>query len=93
MFKRLYNAWKQYKTRKNFSKTAIFDSNTNFFTCAYCLNSGKKENIYIGKHCYIGAQFQVWKKGKVTIGNNVYIGGNTLLQCVESISIQEFNEG
>lgn len=89
MLKKIYHKWKQSQVKKEFQKVSVFPEDTVFFTCAHCCNSGGQENIRIGRHCYIGANFQVWKNGKITIGNSVYIGGATTLQCKESISIAD----
>lgn len=56
---------------------------------ARCQNSGPKNNVVIGKHCTISALFQALYGGKITVGNNVYIGCNTILQSKESVAIHD----
>lgn len=87
MVKQLYHKWLQRKAAKNYARSAIVEPDTVFRTCALCQNTGPKENVRIGKHCTIGCAISAQFGGKVTIGNNVYIGGSTWLQCKESIRI------
>lgn len=44
--------------------------------------------IFIGDDCCIRASIILYKSSsKITIGNNVYIGPGTILECVESITM------
>jgi len=46
--------------------------------------------IIIGDACYIAGKIVTeTENGKITIGRNVFIGGGTLLDCVESIIVED----
>ena len=87
MLKRVYRAFRQRSTRKQFLKKSVLGNNTIFKNCAKCINSGDKSNISIGNHAFIGAEMFALHGGKISIGNNVYIGSFTSLQSKEQISI------
>ncbi|MBE6807675.1 MAG: acyltransferase [Ruminococcaceae bacterium] len=87
MVKKLYHNMQKNRVKKQFAKSSVFEPDVQFFTCAHCFNSGAKENIQIGQHCFLGCILSAQFGGKITIGNNVYIGGSTALQCKESITI------
>jgi acetyltransferase-like isoleucine patch superfamily enzyme len=46
--------------------------------------------IIIGDACYIAGKIVTeTENGKITIGKNVFIGGGTLLDCAESITVED----
>lgn len=72
---------------KSFKCGGLVDKSTTFMLGASCRNSGSQENIVIGKHCVMGGSCIALYGGKISIGNNVYIGPGTSLQAKESITV------
>lgn len=70
-----------------FRKISANNKSLVLFPTAVCQNSGKPEDIKIGDHCTLGCLFQTFFGGKISIGENTYIGPNTIIQSKESISI------
>ena len=88
MIKRYIKAIREKKQKKLFCKKACVDSeNLVLFANASCQNTGAQSNVNIGTHCTFGCLFQALCGGKINVGNNVYIGPNTVLQSKESITI------
>lgn len=52
-----------------------------------CMNNGKRENVRIGNHGYIGCQFQALCGGKITVGDNTFIGVGTTIQAKNLVEI------
>ena len=57
------------------------------FSGAACQNTGARENVTIGVHCTLGCLFQALYGGKITVGNNTYIGPSSIIQSKESVTI------
>lgn len=73
---------------KSFTKNALYEENTCFDEKASCTNkTGKKENIRIGRNCMIRCQIIVLGTGKISIGDNTYIGVNSRIGATQNISI------
>lgn len=75
------------RAKKQFKKHAIVSSNMVFLPGASCRNSGNYANVLIKDHCTIGASFIALFGGKITVDENTYIGGGTVLQSKERITI------
>lgn len=60
-----------------------------FLSTAKCRNSGDKSNIYIGNHCTIGGNFIALFGGVINVGNNVYVGPNTIIEAKEGVYIED----
>ena len=74
--------------RRKFLQNSIVGEKTIFDECSVCVNlSYKKENILIGKSCFIRGIIKVDQSGKILIGNNTYIGGNSVIGSTEKILI------
>ena len=72
---------------KNFEKNALVAHPLVLMASAVCRNEGPSGNIMIGNHCTIGAEFIALFGGKITVGDNTYIGQGTSLQAKENITI------
>ena len=78
------------KRKKEFDRNANVNvAEITLLGGASCHNSGAKENISIGNHCTIGALLQAFWGGKITIGNNTYIGPSSIIQSKESVVIKD----
>ena len=87
MLKKLVKKIRNKKTEEKFLVSAVVDSGAKILYPASCRNDGEKENIQIGNHSYISAVFQGLCGGKITVGDNVYIGSETVIQAKEKIEI------
>lgn len=75
------------KRERTFIQKAEVGKNVKFATSSHCVNSGPKTNITIGTHgCCFGG-FQALCGGKISIGDNFYIGSGTYIQAKEQITI------
>lgn len=54
---------------------------------ASCQNTGTKEQVCIGKHCTLGCLLQALYGGKIVIGQNIYIGPQSVIQSKKSVFI------
>lgn len=72
---------------KRFRSSAQVAGDIVFMDGASCRNTGPAENVVIGRHCTIGAAFIALFGGKITVGENTYIGPETSLQSKERITI------
>lgn len=76
-----------YQKRKNFCKKAVVGTNVQFSTSSSIMNSGSKEAVTLGNHgCSFGV-FQALCGGKISVGNNFYIGAGTCIQSKENVTI------
>ena len=53
---------------------------------SHCM-SMEKNNIIIGKHCEINGRLSSFENGKITVGDNLYMGYRSFIGAMESISI------
>lgn len=75
--------------KKMFRLRSVCHPSTFFMCGASCKNNGSKDMITIGEHCTIGAEFISLYGGKITVGENTYIGPGTSIQAKERIAIGE----
>ena len=77
----------QYKKLK-FNKSGNIGENC-FFSCeSNVLNTtGNKDSLQIGKKSNISARIHVHGNGMITIGEFAFIGGNSLIMGIDSITI------
>ena len=87
MIKKVLRKFLIKKREKSFRAHAIVGENVQFTTKTSCVNDGNKNNVVIGNHGYVGGVFQALCGGKITVGNNIYMGAGTVLQSKESITI------
>ena len=73
--------------RKQFYKNAKTDPSTVFQVSASCRNGGAHSNITIASHCTIAAEFIACFGGRISVGENTYIGPGTSIQAKENVSI------
>ena len=85
--RKILYAYRKRVIRKQFAKHSVFSKDLLLFDRASCINSGDPQNIIIANHCTIGASFVALCGGKITIGENTYIGPHTCIQAKEKISI------
>lgn len=76
-----------YQKRKNFCKKAVVGTNVQFSTSSSIMNSGSKEAVTLGNHGCIFGVFQALCGGKISVGNNFYIGSGTCIQSKEKVEI------
>lgn len=73
---------------KSFKTGACCDQNVRFDENAKCTNkTGEKGNIQIGRNCMIRCQITAVGNGKITIGNNTYIGDKSRIGAIQDIRI------
>lgn len=78
-----------YRKRKNICKKAIVGDGVQFSTSSGVVNTGDIGKIKIGNHgCSFGI-LQALCGGKISVGNNFYIGAGTHIQSKEKIEIGE----
>lgn len=87
MIKRLLKKVVIYSKKVKMRKNAIVGKDIQFATSSGIVNSGDKANIKIGNHgCSFGI-YQALCGGKISIGNNFYIGSGTYIQSKERIEV------
>lgn len=88
MILKLLRAIKIRLIQKHFSINSVYGKNTRFDSSASCSNqTGSKENILIGEHCWIRGLLSVHGSGKLVIGDRTYVGGATRIGTFEEITI------
>ena len=78
--------WKR-RTKNIFNEKAVIPSDAILIAGASCKNDGPRDRIVIGEHCTLGAEFISLYGGKITVGENTYIGPGTSIQAKEHINI------
>ena len=87
-YKKIYKFLLSLIKRRGFAKGSVFQTGTKFDSTSCCENStGNKKSIAIGKNCLIRCKIVAFANGRVSIGNNVYIGDHTIIGAVDSIEI------
>ncbi len=89
MLKRIRKAYRIKKSKKSFAKHACADPSTVFMEGARCDNPDNAANVRIDAHCTIGCGFICRCGGKITVGENTFIGQGTSLQAKERITIEK----
>jgi galactoside O-acetyltransferase len=80
----LKQSLKRFSENIQIDKTSILTENTNI---SFCVKPEERKYIKIGKRCILSCNFTFESKGgNIEIGDNVYIGGATLISR-ESITI------
>ena len=87
LIKRILNNSKKKKTKKSFQLNSFVNEDLVLLPGASCRNDGSKEDITIGRHCTIGASFFALFGGKISVGENTYIGQGTSIQSKEKVTI------
>lgn len=85
----LLDCYRRIRTKRSFKKGAKLGKNIKF-GCSGCLcqnGSGNPENISIGDESYIMGYFQTQKDGRIKTGHHFYIGPNSFIGAIESITI------
>lgn len=73
--------------RKKICKKAVVGSDVRFSTSSGIVNSGAKDSVTLGNHgCSFGV-FQALCGGKISVGNNFYIGSGACIQSKENVEI------
>lgn len=74
--------------RRTFQQGSIFGENTRFDETARCANTtGSRENVRIGAGCLIRCQISVAGKGRLRIGDRVYIGRHTDFSVIDGVTV------
>lgn len=73
----------------SFLRGAQFGADFRIKPDAWCFNLGPKENIQIGDSVLCGGILasERFHPGKIVIGNDVYLGDDTLISCAERVEI------
>ena len=82
---------KKIRVRKNynqFKKASIFGERLGLDFTSKCI-SKNRNNIKIGKRCEIKGTLVSSESGKISIGDNLYMGYNTFIGAVDSITIAD----
>lgn len=88
MMKKFLQRIRDNRRKKKFCKRACVDSKTlTLFANATCQNTGETDNVKIGTQCTLGCLFQAFYGGKISVGDNTYIGPQTIIQSKELITI------
>lgn len=87
MIDKLFKFYRRKKIVNKFNKYADADPGTVYLDTATCLNTGKKEDLTIGNHCSVGASFYCMCGGRISVGENTYIGPGSSIQAKDSIVI------
>lgn len=83
----LSNKLKQMICASRFKKSACVEKDIKLLSGARCINTGKPSNVRIANHCFIGCIIIAKFGGKVSIGENTYIGGSTSIYCKDRVQI------
>ena len=76
-----------YKTVQ-FKHLSVFGENTKFDeNSSCCNNTGQRNNLLIGRDCFIRCIVRIEGSGKVWIGDRTYIGGGAIIGAYQSITI------
>lgn len=76
------------KRKKLFCRNVSVDpKRLTIFSSVSCKNTGAPEMVSIGEHCTLGCLLQALYGGRITIGENTYIGPQTIIQAKEPITI------
>lgn len=87
MLKKLLKKAVVYQKKKKICKRAVVGSDVQFSASSGIVNSGFRESVTLGNHgCSFGV-FQVLCGGKISVGNNFYIGSGTCIQSKEKVEI------
>lgn len=89
MIQKLLRIYRLKKTKKSFAAHACADPSTVYMIGAKCDNAGSAENVRIGTHCTVGALFMCRCGGRITVGENTFIGQGTSIQAKEKITIEK----
>lgn len=80
---------KKIRVKRNyneFAKNSIHGERLGLDFTSKCI-SDHRSNIRIGNRCEIKGTLQSFQDGKITIGNNLYMGYRSLIGAMDSISI------
>ena len=84
----MFNIIKKISKRRSFSKNSVYGKGTKFDSTSLCLNTtNNKCKIKIGDNCLIRCVMKVDGEGSIVVGDNTYIGGQTVVGAVERIEI------
>ena len=85
---RIYKKIKAVSCHRTFVKNSVYGKKLQTDAYSLCRNTtGSKESIRIGDNCRIRCQLIALGSGKISIGNNTYIGGPSKVGATESITI------
>ncbi len=74
---------------QSFRNGAVMGKGCNIGPSAWCANCGKKEDITIGSQviCRGVLRIESWQPGTLVIGDDVYLGDDTLVSCANRVEI------
>lgn len=83
----IFRNYRRKRALQSFRRNSLLGNRANIHHTAYCVNSGKKEQIIIGEHCEIKGKIECYGDGRITIGKHFYGGGYTYITSTDSIVI------
>lgn len=77
------------KIWEQFMKLTAIDTTCRLGPNAWCINNSSKKNIIIGKNSIIRGiiRREFYGEGRITIGDDVYIGDDTIISCCNAVKI------
>ena len=83
----IFDKLRNYRSRKSYKNNAILGNNI-VFGFGNCFNeSNNKKNILIGDNSLILGDMYTADNGKIEIGTNFYLGGNSMIGAINRITI------
>lgn len=93
MINKILNILRRRRKHKMFEKNSILKGSRHHFgrpSYVSLLDGSKREDVEIGDNVTLHCALQSQNGGKIHIGDNVWIGSNTVLQSVKSITIKGY---
>lgn len=88
MITRMIKKMLENRLDKKMHKQICCGDNVVFRKGSSILCDGDRNSITVGNHCNIACSFQALNGGKITVGDNNYIGSGTVIQSKEQVSIR-----
>ena len=92
MIKKVLRMLKKRIVTQKFVRNVAAIGNDNTITATASIRNfggGNSGGVSVGNHNTIGGAFLVYKDGQVRIGDNVYIGSNTIFECMNEITVED----
>ena len=84
----IFNVWENEIKPNEYRKQVIIDDTSKFSSTTKIVNTtGNRNNITIGKSTWIHGELMIFPKGKISVGNNCFIGEFTKIAAAKEIRI------
>ena len=86
---RILDIYRKHKSKRSFCKNALLGENVHFGNagCICHSQSNNKKNIIIGDNSFVNGTFCTQADGKIVVGDHFYLGANSTIVAVNSITI------